>query len=279
MGIRSRNDLVEKVRIEVSSLRKFLSHIDEQKWANESTSKGWTIEDVVAHLTGNIDNWTNNITRAVAGDFTPPEGQAFLSPGERASHPTGPAARASRQIWGPRILDIFDAGYDRFQKVLETLDDNDWNKPCFHRRGLVKISDFVALQIQELALHGWDVRWGFNRTAELSEPCLPVLVDLVPRWMDTAFMANNALPTPVTYRFDVTGPVIVRQDLVINSDSYNVLKSGLKVPDVIFRCETGNYILMIYGRLEIERAVKDERLTVEGSMELAKNFNTWFKGF
>ena len=92
-------------------------------------------------------------------------------------------------------------------------------------------------------------------------------------------MTTIALPTPVTYRFDVSGPVIVRQDLVINSDSYGVLESDIKLPDVIFRCETVNYILMMYGRLAIERAVRDGRLFVEGSMELAKDFNTWFKGF
>ena len=78
IGPGRQNDLVEKVRTEASSLQMFLSHLDERTWSSESTSKGWTIEDVVAHLAGNIDNWTNNIIRAVAGDFTPPEGQAFL---------------------------------------------------------------------------------------------------------------------------------------------------------------------------------------------------------
>ena len=279
IGTGRTNDLVEKVRTEASSLQTFLSHLDERTWSSESTSKGWTIEDVVAHLAGNIDNWTNNIIRAVAGDFTPPEGQAFLSPRERASHPSCPGARESRRISGLQILDIFIAGHDRFQKVLETLGKEDWDKLCFHRRGVITTSVFVGLQIQELALHGWDIRWGLNRAAELSESCLPVLVDLVPRWIDTAFMTTIALPTPVRYRFDVSGPVIVRQDLVINSDSYDVLESDIKLPDVIFRCETGNYILMMYGRLAIERAVRDGRLSVEGSMELAKDFNTWFKGF
>ena len=273
------NDLVEKVRTEAASLRTFLSDLDEQAWTSESTSNGWTIEDVVAHLAGNIDNWTNNITRAVAGEFSPPEGQVFLSPGERASHPFGPAARESRQISGPKILDVFNAGHVRFQKVLETLDNEDWDKPCFHRRGVVTTKVFVGLQIQELALHGWDIRWGLDETAELSESSLPVLIDLIPRWIDTAFTTSVGLPTPVTYRFDVSGPVIVHHGLIVNSDSFDVLESDIKLPDVTFHCDTGNYILMMYGRLEIERAVQDGRLSFEGPMELAKHFNTWFKGF
>ena len=279
MATGQHNDLVEIVRAEASTLRTFLSDLDEKTWASESSSEGWTIEDVVAHLAGNIDNWTRNITRAVAGNFTPPEGQAFLSPRERASHPTGPTARESRRIWGPQILDVFDEGHARFQKVLETLDSKDWDRPCFHRRGVVPTSVFVGLQIQELALHGWDIRWGLDRTAELSESCLPVLIDLVPRWINTAFVPSRALQTPMIYRFDVSGPVRVRQDLVVNSDSYDVLESAINLPDVIFNCKTGNYILMMYGRLEIESAVEEGRLSIEGSIELAKNFNTWFKGF
>ena len=65
----------------------------------------------------------------------------------------------------------------------------------------------------------------------------------------------------------------------MNSDSYDVLESAINLPDVIFNCKTGNYILMMYGRLEIESAVEEGRLSIEGSIELAKNFNTWFKGF
>ena len=273
------NRLVQIVITEASRLQKFLSHLDAQVWEGNSTSEGWTNEDVVEHLAGNIDNWTRNITRAVGGNATPPEGQAFLPPRERASHPSGAVARKSRRQSGSQLLDAFSAGHKRFRNVLETLTDNDWDKPCFHRRGVVTVREFVGLQVQELALHGWDIRCGLDRTAELYDMSLPVLIDLVPRWIDTAFMANPDLLTPVTYRFDVSGPVDVQQDLVINSGDYVMLPYNTNSPDVNFRCETGNYVLMMYGRLEIERAVMDGRLSIEGSMELAKNFNTWFKGF
>ena len=71
----------------------------------------------------------------------------------------------------------------------------------------------------------------------------------------------------------------VRQDLIINPSAYAAVVSGMEPADVTFRCNTENYILMMYGRLEVERAVSDRRLAVDGSIELAKHFNTWFKGF
>jgi uncharacterized damage-inducible protein DinB len=96
MAASQTNDLVEAVIAEAARLQDFLTSLDAQTWASDSTSEGWTIEDVVAHLAGSAGGWATNITRAVAGDAGPPEGQSFLPPRERASHPSGPAARESR---------------------------------------------------------------------------------------------------------------------------------------------------------------------------------------
>ena len=273
------NDLVETVIAEAARLQDFLKSLDAQTWTIDSSSEGWTIEDVIAHLADNIDGWNSNIIRALAGFAGPPEGQAFLPPRERASHPTGPAARESRQQSGPQILNEFIAGHERLRKILETLGDEDWDKPCFHRRGVLTTKAFIGLQVQELALHGWDVRWGLDNEAELSEESLPILINLLPRWIESAFMPGLDLPTPVRFRFAVSDPIEVRDDLIVDGDSYKSETSDTEDSDATFFCNTGNYILLMFGRLQVERAVADGRLTVEGSMERAKDFNSWFKGF
>ena len=271
--------LIETVTGEASRLRDFLSGMDAQTWTSDSTCDGWTIEDVVAHLAGGAGGWANSITRAVAGDAGPPEGQSFLPPGERASHPTGQAARASRQQSGTQLLDAFTAGHDRLRKVLEDLGDEDWDKPCFHRRGALSVKDFLGIQVQELTLHGWDIRSGLDHAAELWEEPLPLMAGLVPRWLRTAFTPGLDLPTPVRYRFDVPSPVAVHEDLLVNGDSYQGGQSGPEQADVVFRCSTGNYILLMFGRLQVERAVAAGRISIVGPQDQAKNFNAWFRGF
>ena len=129
MAASQTNDLVEAVIAEAARLQDFLTSLDVQTWAIDSTSEGWTIEDVVAHLAGSAGGWATNITRAVAGDAGPPEGQSFLPTGVRASHPSGAAARESRQKSGPHILDDFISGHERLRNVLGTLRDEDWDKP------------------------------------------------------------------------------------------------------------------------------------------------------
>ena len=279
MATSETGNLVETVTGEAARLREFLSGLDAETWASDSTCEGWTIEDVVAHLAGSASGWARTITRAVAGDAGPPKGQSFLAPRERGSHPTGEAARASRQQSGAQLLDLFTTRHDSLRQLLEGLTDEDWDKPCFHRRGALPVKGYLGIQVQELVLHGWDIRWGLDSGAELSDECLPAMVGLVPRWIRNAYAPGLDLPTPVRYRFDVSSPVAVHEDLLVTGDSYQVGQSDPEPADVVFSCSTGNYVLLMFGRLEVESAVAAGRLSIEGSPDQAKNFNVWFKGF
>ena len=279
MATNETSNLVETVTGEAARLREFLSGLDAETWASDSTCEGWTIEDVVAHLAGSASGWARTITRAVAGDAGPPKGQSFLAPGERGSHPTGEAARASRQQSETQLLDLFTTRHDSLRQLLEGLTDDDWDKPCFHRRGALPVKGYLGIQVQELVLHGWDIRWGLDSAAELSDECLPAMVGLVPRWIRNAYAPGLDLPTPVRYRFDVSSPVAVHEDLLVTGDSYQVGQSNPEPADVVFSCSTGNYVLLMFGRLEVESAVAAGRLSIEGSPDQAKNFNVWFKGF
>ena len=71
----------------------------------------------------------------------------------------------------------------------------------------------------------------------------------------------------------------MHKDLLVTRDSYQVGQSNQEPADVVFSCSTGNYILLMFGRLEVASAVAAGRLSIEGSPDQAKNFNVWFKGF
>lgn len=148
------NDLAEAVIAEATKLREFLTELDAPIWETDSSSEGWTIEDVVAHLAGSAGSWASSITRAIAGDSGPPYGQSFLPVGVRASHPRGPSARESRRKSGHQLLEDFISSHEHLRDVLGTLRDEDWQKPCFHRRGVQPVKAYLAIQLQELALHG-----------------------------------------------------------------------------------------------------------------------------
>ena len=141
------------------------------------------------------------------------------------------------------------------------------------------MKSYLGIQLQELALHGWDIRWGLDSRAELCSGSLAELVELVPRWIRIAFAPGLNLPSPVRYRFDISNPVTIYEDLLITGDAYQSEIPTTENANVTFHGNTSNYILLMFGRLQIECAVADGRLSVEGSMERAKEFNAWFKGF
>ncbi len=272
-------EVIELISAEASQLRDFLASLDIEAWCKPSACAGWTVGDVVAHLTQGARTWSEAITRASAGDFNPPPSQPPLRPGERGSAATAQRAIDFRQEMGEAaLLQAFVSDYQRFHQVLLEMQSEDWHKPCFHRRGVLPIHDYVGLRLQELAIHGWDICTAFDAAAALSERPLPVLVGLEQRWLSNTFHPAPRLAAPVRYRFDVSGPVPIRQDVLVSQDSFHLVPVADIGADVTFRCNTGDYILLVYGRLPLDRAVDTGRLEIEGNREPAFLFNTLFQG-
>ena len=272
-------DTIELVNSTASRLQDFLSGLDEPQWAANSACQGWTVADVTAHVTASASTWASNIARAVDGDSGPPPGQSFLGQGERGSSTTAQSAVSYRQEAGPKLLDNFVSGYAELKDQMAKLREEDWGRPCFHRRRPRPVSDYTALRVQDLAVHGWDIRWGLEPKAEFWEDPLALLVGRVPRWLSNAFQPGLNFPTPVRYRFDIAGPVPFKEDLLVTGDAFHTEPGASGDADVVFRCDTGNYILLIYGRLDVNQAIAEGRLQVQGNQEQAVNFTAWFKGF
>lgn len=272
-------DVIDLIGSEASQLRDFMAGLDPAAWSTSSACAGWAVGDVFAHVTQSAKTWCENITRARAGDPSAPPGQQALRPGERGSESTAQRAIALHQERGAeRLLQDFTDGYDRLSAVLRELKPEDWDKPCFHRRGVLPVRDYAGIRLQELTIHGWDMRSAFDPMAEVSEAPLPLLVGQVERWLTNTFSPTPALATPVRYRFDVAGPVTIQQDVVVSRDQFRLEPVADADADVTFRCQTGNYLLFIYGRLDLDEAVKAGRMAVLGSRDWAVRFNELFRG-
>jgi hypothetical protein len=126
------------------------------------------------------------------------------------------------------------------------------------------VRDYVGIRLQELTIHGWDIRSAFDAAATLSENPLPVLVGIAQRWLTNTFRPEPGLTAPLRYRFDVSGPARLQQDVLVSQERFQITP----VADSLF----------VYGRLSLERAVDTGRLVVEGDRQQAALFNTLFRG-
>jgi uncharacterized protein (TIGR03083 family) len=272
-------DVIALIGSEVSLIQNFMAGLDAAEWSKPSACTGWAVGDVFAHITQSAATWCDTILRAQAGDANPPPGQRLLQPGERGSDTTAQRAIAYHQeVGAAQLLSTFADGYEGLQQVLLELQPEDWDKPCFHRRGILPTRDYVGIRLQELTIHGWDMRSAFDAAATLSEPPLPILVPQAQRWLTNTFRPASHLTAPIRYRFDVVGPATVQQDVLVTPDEFRIEPVAATPADVTFHCSAGTYLLFVYGRLSLEQTLRTGLMEIDGDREPASLFNTLFQG-
>jgi len=132
-------------------------------------------------------------------------------------------------------------------------------------------------------VHEWDIRSRLDSSASLSAACLPAILRLIDgsvasgslRW---GFHPGEPQSGPVRYRFEVTEPVSYQIDMIVTDDAVQQ-EVGTDAPaEVLFRCDTETFVLLVYGRLALDRALRDGRITAEGEGARAGAFAQRFQG-
>lgn len=141
---------------------------------------------------------------------------------------------------------------------------------------------YPYLTMQEIVLHAWDIRSRFDPAARLSVESLPTLMQgivlqLGPPW-GAAFGQGAGLSLPVCSRWEVTGVVPGRHDIVGEDGTCLLEPASATAAHVTFRGDTETCVLLIYGRLTLESASASGRLIIEGEHGLIAAFDRWLKG-
>jgi hypothetical protein len=63
---------------------------------------------------------------------------------------------------------------------------------------------------------------------------------------------------------------------VVCGDDFTVEVDGTSQADIVYRCDAGDFVLMVYGRLSRHEAQLQGRLNIEGDEDLAARFDEWF---
>jgi hypothetical protein len=145
------------------------------------------------------------------------------------------------------------------------------------------VQQFLAMTLQELVLHGWDIRSRVAPKAALAPESLPALLELIATsrtsgFLTWAFRPGSRLSIPIRYRFAVAGAEPSRIDIVVEGDHASITEAGDTTASVTFHCDPETYVLVMYGRLSLEAARAMRRLRVEGDQALVGAFGQWFKG-
>ena len=259
----------------------YLSGLPEESWAQQSACERWLVGDVVAHLTGGVDNYFGNISRGVAGDSSPPEGSAASAPADAAARLAANAQRAValREQLGQELLPTFAARCRDLDQLLAGLGQQDWQKRCFHNAAIISVATYVDLRITEVIVHEWDIKSRLHASASISPAGLPAVLDLLPVFVvGRLFQPGSTLSGPARYRWNLTGDAPGAHDIVVEEGKARMeparsnAATATTAPDVTFTCDAGEFALLAYGRTDFETAVSAGRITSEGDSKLAAAF-------
>jgi uncharacterized protein (TIGR03083 family) len=270
---------------ESERLNQYFRALPPEALTKPSACAQWQVQDVIAHLVSVAEFYASAVERGLQGETAALGGRPPAGTGTGASAAEGIAQRsiAARQSLGDRLLATFAATSDHLHQTLAGLTPAERQQPCYHPGGMVAAQDFIELRLKELGVHEWDIRAGLQPEAHLSPACFAAILATISesiasgslRW---AFWSGPKPATPVRYRFVIAGPGPSKPDLVIDGQTMRMEEAGATSPDVTFRCDTETYILLVYGRLNLEAAIASGRLRVEGDRQLASDFGQWFRG-
>lgn len=268
-----------------NKLKEYLNSLPHEAWSQPSACDRWQVGDVVGHLADGAESYTASVSRGLQGDPSPPAGRppAGSDTAATSAERIAQSAIATRQKLGGQLLATFEETDDRLNRLLAGLSQQDQDRSCYHAGGTVPAGNFVDLRLNELTIHDWDIRSSLEGDAHLSPQGLPSTALLFTqslaagalRW---AFWPGPRLSRPVRYRFEVTGQVPISADIIVEGDHVRLEEPGTGPSDVVFRCESETFVLLMYGRLAPAEAINGGRLDVSGDSDLVARFSRWFKG-
>ena len=261
-------------------LYEFLSNLSDDDMNRQSACDAWTVRDVAGHLTNRAERQITSMTRGRTGDSAPPAGFTPPTDNMAMSAANADADIAYAQSLGADLLMTFGRNYRELHQLLDSFSGDDWNCACWHpRRGTMTAREYVSQRIQELAVHDWDIRSALDANAALHPDAVPVLLGMSARWLRSAYNPGDDPPTaPVRYRFALTDAE--PRDVLVDSSGARV---GIGLHDgpinLTVACDANTYLLLAYGRLDLNAAAADGRLKTTGPDDLLGRFAKWMVGF
>ncbi|HZU12258.1 MAG TPA: maleylpyruvate isomerase N-terminal domain-containing protein [Chloroflexota bacterium] len=270
-------DIRDGALAELRRLRAYVDALPLDKWSEPSAAAGWTVGDVVAHL-----NLTFGLYRRLLGSVAEGGGSSNLwrtigKAAERIAPAASPVLNSVNSAL-PKLLDRtlapevirgqFDASARQLTQTLERVGPEDYNRPVWYVGGPYPFTFFLALTVNEMALHGWDME---SRTAEVAD------LDAAARrilpwfyWSGTPLMLQLPKDVKGTIQVALSEPGAAMWWRA-GGEKVEQGREMTPHPDVSIRGDSATFILTLSGRMTPATALGDA-LTATGDRTLAERF-------
>jgi len=276
-------DRVKAIETEAEGLGRFLEGLRPEDLERRSACEAWTVGEVVAHLVERIaEPYMDAISRGIKGDLSPTKGFPEMNTVDQAWLSEFNIQRAIDHCaaLGDGLITAFRSRYAEFCELLRSLEPDDWDKPCYGSRVSRSVERFIPITMQELALHGWDIRSRFGSSARLSRESLPLLIDVIPNMLRhvlaTEFPRDSKM-APVTLRFEFVDQPAATDFTIEEGRCRMAPREVGRKADVTLTMDADTYVLLMYRRISLEEAIKLGKLQPQGDSSLIPAFDGWLQ--
>lgn len=266
-------DNINLVRTLSNEIAAFLYKLPDDVWRDPtrfaSGCKNWNVSDVISHLIDQANHTTLSIERAFKGITAPLLGYKKVTPSEANQR-----LFELRETFYEDLFPEFNTSCLRLNNLFMELTSDQYEHDAWHASGIRSVDRLIQYRILELAIHGWDIRYSFDRSTSLNQPVVPFLLTFLNTWLASAFKGSKNLLSPVKFNFELNGAK--SYSLCVMSDRFILKSSNVTSFDIALKFTHSEFILFLTGRLPIKRLARRGYIQVIGDIELAFQLSEWF---
>jgi hypothetical protein len=179
-----------------------------------------------------------------------------------------------KESLGGGVLAAYNDSRVGFDAVFAEVTEADKDKLCYHAAGTISIETYLNLRVTELIVHEWDIRSSLEPSPVMSAESLPAIIEMFPVFVvGRLFDPGANMAASARFRFELTGSVPGSYDIVAGGGQKAIMESASdKHPDAIFGCDSQTFVLLVYGRLSLEKCLADGLIVVTGDTSLTAGF-------
>lgn len=237
--------------------------LTDAQWASNTDCPGWTVKDIVSHLSG-IEGWL--LGRAA------PE-HAIEMP-EHVKNPIGERNEIEvdyRRPWPPqRVLEEFRVITAERAEALGQMGDEDLEAPSWTPIGQATYGVFMATRVVDAWVHEQDIRRAVRAPGHLSGPIPQHVFDRMKLAMPKVVGKNAAAPDGSVVLIEVSG--VDGGDLAVGvaEGRGKLLDAVPRQVDVRLAMDLEAWMCLVNGRWDPRHALSDGLVAMDGDRELGE---------
>lgn len=238
------------LRADWAALDELCSSLTDEQWAMPTCLPGWTVQDVLAHVTGT--------ERMLEGEPAPDHDVSHLS---HVRHEFA----AMIEVWvedlrplsGPQVLERFREVTARRGAALDAMTQAEFDAPSWTPVGKDEtFGRFMRIRHYDTFLHEHDIRDALGVADRLDVAAIEAALPEADGALGYIVGRKAALPDGSVVRFDLTGPV-VRTYVVVVDGRAQVVEDPDVEPEVTLAMSD-----MVFFRLTGGRSEPDQHLGI-----------------